>query len=100
VEVEAGGKGFTVEYDPLPRTDLPPGPSVDPGGPCPFAAGTEEKIAVMKARRARGLPLFHPGDSSRPPEPPGRIAGCPAGPRLRFLRLRRPDGAAEPGASD
>jgi hypothetical protein len=34
----------------------------DAAQPCFFPPGSEGKIACLAARRARGLPLFHPGD--------------------------------------
>ena len=46
-----------------------------PVGVCPFPAGSPAKIAVLRERLERRLPLFHPDDSLAIVDPP---RSCPA----------------------
>lgn len=80
------------DFDDFPRE---PDPTPTPEQlalwvPCPHPAGSPEKVAVMQARYAAGLPVFHPGDN------PGRVWTNPeslATPRFCLARQLQRRGA-------
>lgn len=37
--------------------------NLDPSSPCPYPAGSPAKLAVLRERVAKRLPLFHPDDN-------------------------------------
>ena len=68
------------------------GIDIDPRQPTNYPAGSPEKIAVLVARHAARLPLWHPADSTRlvdPPDRPDAWQRLAEATRRRILEKRR-----------